>query len=298
MEHSLTVDHSCYKMEFLIGLMMASLIDTAGTCTTGIFAQTQPRTVTWTPEFFQQPGSSPSKMIPLLFQPSSFAERLGSADFTLISASLLLPCIQPDRIEGVDPEWEIVILPEVWLQYVPILLGSNASHVKTICDLFRSSNTSLSAEHIPGCQDWSRLEAWKRLRIFYDIRTPVTQTLHKSDYTPYCPIEQLLAPSRTWNVDVTRIIQTWLRNRDPWARINATLPIILLSKQSRFSDYRPAHVQVQLQLIFWMDSKLEYFFSLQFQLLLVEKCLCHFHFPRFFLLSTNCVDLLNNGLEG
>ena len=244
-------------MELLMVLVVSGLMRTTLTCSSGTFAQWHQRTLTWTPEVFQPSVvniPSPSRLIPLLFRPPSFVERLASADFALHSANLSLSCMAPDQFPSA---LQLAILPEVWIQFLPFMVERAGdvfrTPVRSLCQFFSASenNGSVSANSVPGCQDWSSLEAWKRLRIFYDIEEPVSLTLLYSDYIRQCQPE---SSARTWNVSVTSLIETWLKHRDPWARRNATMPLVILSQQLPYTDYRPE--QVHLEIRFWMDSKL------------------------------------------
>ena len=242
-------------MKLLVGFMVLSAVHMGSSCSSGTLSQWQVRTLTWTPRLFQPGRSSASsaQLIPLLFQPSSFIEEFATADFTLLSASLSLPCVAPDQFQS---SWQGAILPEVWIQLLPVMLDANSTRVDSLCQFFSSPDS------VPGCQDWSHLEAWQRLRIFYDIQAPINITLSYSDYVKQCPPASNLQ-DRTWNVNMTRLFERWLRHRDPWNRRNATIPLVIVAQQSRFSEYK-SH-QVDLQISFWMDS--EFCFSLLHEIL-------------------------------
>ena len=232
-------------MELLGGLMMLSIIRTGVSCSSGTFAQWQARTLTWTPKVFQNGNSSFSsaQLIPLLFQPSSYIEQLATADFTLLSANLSLPCVAPD---GFPSPWQVAVLPEVWIELIPVMLNVNLTRVDSLCQFFSAPND------VAGCQDWSGLAAWQRLRIFYDIQAPINLTLQYSDYVRQCSVESN-SRNKTWSINVTGLIERWLRYRDPWSRRNATIPLMIVAQESRFSQYW-LH-QVDLRINFWMDSK-------------------------------------------
>lgn len=218
-------------------------------CLTTTFAQSIPRTVTW--------PSAPVTLDPsartaaFLFHPPAFLDRWSKADFALFNATLTLPC------SVVQHHPEVVLLPQVWIDFLPGLEAglrpvsdpSRLVHQTEVCQLFGDETRDL----VPGCQDWSRLEAWKRLRIFYDVQTAVgvdddTWTSHRSQCGNVA--------NATWTVAVTRMMKRWMADRSPWTRSNATLPIVVFSKQSH--DVRRADLSVfraVLNLTYWMDSE-------------------------------------------
>lgn len=239
-----------------MGLLVLSAVRITASCSSGTFARWQTRTLTWTPKVFQNRGGSLSstKLIPLLFQPSSFVEQFATADFTLLSANLSLPCAAPDQFQS---PWQLAILPEVWIQLIPTMVDTNHSQVGSLCQLFDNPDS------VPGCQDWSRLEAWERIRIFYDIPKPINLTLNYSDYSSQC-LRETNTQNRTWSINVTPLIETWLRYRDPWNRRNATIPLMIVAQQSYSLEYH-SH-QVDLRISFWMDGKLFMFLHVYSQI--------------------------------
>ena len=227
--------------------------DRVSACLSGTFAGSLPRTVTW--------SSSPTSLepwhqvVPFLFHPPSFLDRWAKADFALLEASLSLPCSifqnQPD----------VVLLPEAWIEFLPALESgarraaagqpTGLSAPLHMCDLFAVSN--VSQDIIPGCQDWSLLEAWKRLRIFYDIQLPISAPDAASAHQRQCSSD---SGNTTWTIAVSPMMKRWMAERSPWIRPNATLPIVVVSRQSLVGrHHRPISVQAELHLTYWMDSK-------------------------------------------
>lgn len=230
--------------------------DSVGACLSGTFAQSLPRTVTW--------SSAPTSLdpwrqiVPFLFPPPAFLDRWAKADFALLDASLSLPCSllqnQPD----------VVFLPEVWIEFLPALevgarhVADNGQQPQSgptspsfhMCDLFAASN--VSRDIVPGCQDWNLLEAWKRLRIFYDIQSPISAPDAATAQQRQCSD----SGNVTWTITVSSMMKRWMAERSPWTRSNATLPIVMVSRQSLVGrQHRPIPVQAELHLTYWMDSK-------------------------------------------
>lgn len=224
-------------------------------CLTTTYAQSLPRTVIW--------PSAPTVLDPssrtvsfLFTPPEAFLDRWSKADFALFNATLTLPC------SIVQHHPEVVFLPQVWIDFVTELeFGVRRVSDQTpvdrtadfnLCDLFGSPN--LSRDLVPGCQDWSRLEAWKRLRIFYDIQSPVGVPDAWTAHQRQCVGQ--LDGNRTWTVPVTRMMKRWMADRSPWTRSNATLPIFVYSRRIQ-NVSRDGHMTFQavFNLTYWMDSK-------------------------------------------
>lgn len=218
--------------------------DGVGACLSGTFAESLPRTVTW--------SSTPTilepwrQVVPFLFHPPNFLDRWSKADFALINATLSLPC------SVIQHQPEIVLVPEVWIEFLPSLEAGARQYqpARTMCDLFILSNTS--RDFIPGCQDWNLIEAWKRLRIFYDIQAPISVPDAVTAHQRQC--NNSASDDITWSVSVSSMIKQWMTNRSPWTRSNATMPIVIVSRRPELQQ-RPVSVQAELQLTYWMDSK-------------------------------------------
>lgn len=233
-------------------------------CLSGIFAQSLPRTVTWpsTPTIVDPSN----QVVAFLFNPPTFLDRWSKADFSLLDASLSMPCsVLPNQPE-------VVILPEAWIEFLPALEAgarqtASRQQIETafdMCDLFAASN--VSQDLIPGCQDWSRIEAWKRLRIFYDIPSPISAVDPSTAYQRQChntttsdsDSDSDVISNVTWTISVSTLLNRWMADRSPWTRPNATMPIVIVSRRSVSGQNRPILVQAELQLTYWMDSKLVY----------------------------------------
>ena len=218
--------------------------------------------VVWNSQVFRLEQSS--QIVPLLFSSPEFVEDLASAEFTLINASLTLPCsvnVSSTRFAFRSKEMaasggtEVFILPEDWITFLPAIMDVNVTVlVEGICDLFYYS--VIEFEQVPGCQDWSRMEAWQRLRIFYDIGFPIGHTLDPRSWSRQCLTSSGSVVYGRWTVDISRLIRIWLAKRDPWARRNATLPLMILFKQTTLDPSDPnSGIQAQLHFNYWMDSK-------------------------------------------
>lgn len=249
--------HQCVSAEDTIIIVMnvialcLLLLTGAGrvrpSCTSSTFAQAQSREAIWNSSSTSGGGA----LRTFLFDPPvAFLDDWASADFALISASFSFPAPCNPEISRPD----VVIVPQVWIELLPAmsvgihhqLRGRTGGRVEDMCSLF--SNVSL--DQVPGCQDWSRMEAWRRLRIFYDTTTPIRMP---EASVPKCDLKQQQGSSSSWTVDVSPMIQQWLLERSPWIRSNATLPIIVLMPS------RLEGVGVEpgkLHLTYWMDSKL------------------------------------------
>lgn len=191
------------------------------------------------------------KIVPLLFQPSNFADQLSSADFALLNAHLDLPCVLDLNNSGGQ---ELAVVPQLWLEHLQMVLHVNTTTVSEICQLFDHAN--ISVDQVAGCQNWTLIEAWKRLRIFYDVTYPIRKIItkddeqcdaHAADHSPQT------AKRAKWSTDVTDIMQMWLAKRDPWARREAILPILIVFQQPVYN--LPPQLQAELRIDFWMDSK-------------------------------------------
>lgn len=243
-------------LALLWALEWISLFCGVGACLSGTFAESLPRTVTW-------PSTLTSldqwnQVVPFFFQPPAFLDRWAKADFALLDASLSLPCaVLPAR------ELEVVFLPEAWIEWLPALeagarqvaADQSANAAVTMCDLFAVSN--VSQDVVPGCQDWSRLEAWRRLRIFYDIRSPISAKDASVAHQRQCgdANNNGTGGNVTWSMSVSTLMRQWMAERSPWVRPNATLPIAMISKELAITPSDASPVQAELHLTYWMDSK-------------------------------------------
>lgn len=216
-----------------VTLLVLSLSPALDGCTSTTFAQSQPRSLTWTS--LPAAGDRWQRVVPLLFGPPPFLDRWKLADFSLISATLVLPCL------AARPE--VYAVPEAWIEWLPSFEeGARALGVTgSMCDLIEASNVTL--DEVPGCQDWGRIEAWRRLRIFHDIQQPV-----RADATA----DGERCADGEWRVSVSSMLRRWMADRSPWTRQTAVLPVVLVSPAP---VVRSGPLEAQLHISYWMDSK-------------------------------------------
>lgn len=223
-------------------------------CYLGTYAESLPRTVNWpSASTFLEPWR---QIVPFLFHPPEFLDRWAKADFALLDASLSLPC------SILQHQPKVVLLPEAWIEFLPALehgarIAANqpVRPYFDVCGLFSSSN--ISRNSVAGCQNWDRLEAWKRLRIFYDIPAPISAPEAATAHRLQCGDSDNISANATWTIKVSSMVKRWMAERSPWIRPNATMPIaIISSNQSLISrQHGLISVQAKLQLTYWMDSK-------------------------------------------
>ncbi|KAK4036258.1 hypothetical protein OUZ56_028321 [Daphnia magna] len=221
-------------------------------CYLGTYAESLPRTVNWpSASTFLEPWR---QIVPFLFRPPEFLDRWAKADFALLDATLSLPCSM------LQQQPRVVFLPEAWIEFLPALEhgARNAANQPTrpyldMCDLFASSNVSRNS--IPGCQNWDRLEAWKRLRIFYDIPSPISAPEAPAAHRLQCGDSGNISANATWTIKVSSMVKRWMAERSPWIRPNATMPIVIVSRHPSLisRQHNLPSVQAELQLTYWMD---------------------------------------------
>lgn len=253
----------------LFSLFVSTLVirrpDGVGSCYLGTYAESLPRTVNWpSASTFLDPWR---QIVPFLFHPPEFLDRWAKADFALLDASLSLPC------SILQHQPEVVLLPEAWIEFLPALEdGARYAAVEQssrpyfdMCDLFGASN--ISRDSVPGCQNWHHLEAWKRLRIFYDIPSPIIATDASTAHRLQCAGESEINTNSssstsgdsnsTWTIPVSSMVKRWMAERSPWTRSNATMPIAIVSRHQSFygRHHSLLSVQAELHLTYWMDSE-------------------------------------------
>jgi hypothetical protein len=236
-----------------------------GSCYLGTYAESLPRTVNWpSASTFLDPWR---QIVPFLFHPPEFLDRWAKADFALLDASLSLPC------SVLQHQPEVVLLPEAWIEFLPALedgaryaaVDQPARSYFDMCDLFGASN--ISRDSVPGCQNWHHLEAWKRLRIFYDIPSPIRAAEASTAHRLQCGESERNTNSSTsggsnnnnstWTIPVSSMVKRWMAERSPWTRSNATMPIAIVSRHQSFYGRHHSLISVhaELHLTYWMDSE-------------------------------------------
>lgn len=241
--------------------------DGVRSCYLGTFAESLPRTVNWpSASTFLDPWR---QIVPFFFHPPEFLDRWAKADFALLHASLSLPC------SILQHQPEVVLLPEAWIEFLPALEdGARYAAVDQqparpyfdMCDLFGASN--ISRDSVPGCQNWHHPEAWKRLRIFYDIPSPIRAAEAATAHRLQCGESENYSNSNstsdggggsnsTWTIPVSSMVKRWMAERSPWTRSNATMPIAIVSRHQSFygRHHSLLSVQAELHLTYWMDSE-------------------------------------------
>lgn len=258
----------------VLHLLFLLLVNQVESCETPALVQSQQKTIHWSSGNPQSSGRSWRTF--LFAPPETFREWWASADFALIKATLSIPYCDGRTYESLNPTPVIALLPEVW---IPLLLTDNPNNSiinsndskaddEDLCiRLFGSGNL----DQVPGCQNWSRLEAWRRLRIFFDITFPIRVPLDgvvgsskglllsrsnfSTEVTRICGSGS--NSSLIWRVDVTSVIQQWMLERPPWVRSNATLPILLIETLKEI--WNPTETgtsqPAELHLTYTTDSK-------------------------------------------
>lgn len=200
-------------------------------------------------------STQPSQILPWLFPAAPFADDLASAEFTLVEASLTLPCWVNGSLVAPN-DIQVVIVPEDWVMegFLPTL--SDLYHptiVDDLCDLFTFTN--IDPNYVVGCQDFNRVDVSQWIRVFYDVESPVSEDLvDVQNWNESC----CRPGAVSWTVNVSRLMRIWLAKRDPWSRRNATLPLLIFFKRSSPGPYPSKSFpgqRAQLNVTYWMDSK-------------------------------------------
>ena len=253
------------KMLLLFGSLLIPLLllryGQVKCCSSSIYAQSQPRTVKWTSaptDPFGWWGNEQASLVPFLFSPPTIVERWTRTDFSLLHASLSVPCsvlalddFDNRQFNSFTPS--VFLLPEEWINLLPILTHavyqSGRADVSNLCDLFDENQS----DFVPGCQNWSRIAAWKRLRIFYDLPSPLGPYRSLTDHHHHKMDQQCI--NGTWTLNASSMIRQWMAHRPPWTRFNATLPIIVMTDHRSWPSNGLSAHQAELELTYWMDSK-------------------------------------------
>lgn len=236
-------------MEALAALViLMTLPHQVRSCVTPLVAQSTSRSASWTSQPSLSYHNTGVLRTFLFTPPKGLLDEWTSADFALLNANLSLgDCwvnLKSDNINTAQLDVYIALLPEVWIKFLPFIAvemrnGRRPPEGGNLCGVFSPEIRN----QVPSCQDWSRLEAWKRLRIFYDITSPIVirRTMSASCSN---------SSSRSV-IDVTSMIQRWMSDRPPWIRSNVTLPVVVFSTRA----FRNTAVTSELQLAYWMDGK-------------------------------------------
>ena len=238
-------------------LLCSTIVGRVENCSSPTYAHSKPRTVKWSSmptSTLDWWGDERASLVPFFFSPPSersIIERWTKTDFSLLHASLSVPCSlvmsneSPQSSVVVLSTPSVFVLPEEWINLLPTLTYAvyqrGSADVFNLCHLFHDDEIDL----VPGCQDWSRIEAWKRLRIFYDLPFPLG------------PIRQphQQCTNGSWTVDASSMMRQWMAQRPPWTRFNATLPIAILTDRGSRPSAGLSGLEAQLELTYWMDSK-------------------------------------------